>query len=297
MYIAAIDIGSNAIRLLIKNTEHSKFLANIDTIHEDEYYQRVPLKSGIDTFTHGAIQPRTVALLTYSMCQFAVKMKEYGVSKYRACATSAYRDATNSSAVVRRVKQISGLDIDVITGDEEARLTRCSFHPSKEQANDTFLFVDVGGGSTEISLVRESETIYAHSFKVGSMRYVCNTQSKEEEEALDKALEGLALKHNPIRYVGVGGCVKKVRSMLNGSDNHCSINVDDMNDLYENFRQLTPKQIAQKYSLPLERADIMTPASSIFLRIARKINASEIIAPNIGVRDGIITELYLSQNL
>lgn len=292
MYIAAIDIGSNAVRLLIKNTDHPNLLDNLDVIHEDEYYQRVPLKSGNDTFTYGAIQPKTLALLTYAMCQFAVKMKKYGVSRYRACATAAYRDASNATEVCRRVKHISGLTIDVITGQEEARLTRRSFRTPQEQRNDTFLFVDVGGGSTEVSLVEKGRQTYAHSFHVGSMRYVCNTQSPEEEAALDEAAESLSQKCPTLHYVGVGGCVKMAKSILNKDSDSDIIRVAEMDKLYEELRQLTPKQISLKYSIPLERADIMTPASSIFLRIAHKVNATTIRVPSIGVRNGIITDLY-----
>lgn len=292
MYIAAIDIGSNALRLLIKNTDHPCLQDNIDTLHEDEYYQRVPLKSGIDTFTYGAIQPKTAAMLTFAMCHFAVKMKEYGVSKYRACATSAYRDAANSSDVICRVKQISGLTVDIISGEEEARLTRRSFRTPQEIKDDAFLFVDVGGGSTETSLMEKGKPIFTRSFQVGSMRYVCDTQSREEEAALDEAMENILREYGSVHYVGVGGCVKTVRSILNWSDKPSFINVSDMNTLYHELLQLTPRQISRKYSVPLERADIITPASSIFLRIANIIKATEIAVPDIGVRNGIIAELY-----
>ncbi len=292
MYIAAIDIGSNALRLLIKNTDYPCLLDNIDTLHEDEFYQRVPLKSGIDTFTYGAIQPKTAAMLTFAMCHFAVKMEEYGVSKYRACATSAYRDAANSSDVICRVKQISGLTVDIISGEEEARLTRRSFHTPQELKDDAFLFVDVGGGSTETSLMKKGKPMFTRSFQVGSMRYVCNTQSREEEAALDEAMENVLREYGSVHYVGVGGCVKMVRSILNRSDKPSFINVSDMNTLYHELQQLTPKQISSKYSVPLERADIITPASSIFLRIAHITKATEIAVPDIGVRNGIIAELY-----
>lgn len=292
MFIAAIDIGSNAVRLLIKNTDHPNFIRDIDTIHPDEYYQRIPLKSGIDVFSNGLLSTKTEMLLSYAMCCFSVKLKEYGVEAYRACATSAYRDAQNTPEVLMRVHKASGINIEVISGKEEARLTRRSFVPPEDIKGDLFLFADVGGGSTEISVTKNNEVIYARSFNVGSMRYVCNNQLAAEEDNLDKDIETISHLYPGIHYVGVGGCVKFMKSYLNGKKSNDPIQVAKMKELYKELKQLTPKQISRKYDIPLERADILTPASSIFLRIAHKVNASQIIVPSIGVRDGIITELY-----
>lgn len=297
MYIAAIDIGSNAARLLIKNTDYPDILVNTDTLHKDEYYQRVPLKSGIDTFTYGEIQHKTLALLTFAMCQFAIKMREYDVKAYRACATSAYRDAKNSSQVISRVQQFCGLKIEIISGDEEARLTRLGFTPPEGCENQTFLFADVGGGSTEISLTQCGILKFSQSFRVGSMRYVCNSQSEIEEDYLFSTIEKLAKTYSDINYIATGGCVKFMKAYLNGKDSSAPIEVNRMSALYQELSNLTPTSISQKYSIPLERADILTPASSIFLRIAAKLKAKQIIVPQTGVRNGIIAALYHKSKL
>ena len=292
MYLAAIDIGSNAIRLLIKNTDSPDFPATLDLIYEDEYYERVPLKSGIDTFKYGDIQPQTEVILTETMCRFAQEMTRHNVHSYRACATSAYRDAKNGLKVVDRVNKACGLNIEIITGEEEARITRLSYTPPTRYKDDTFLFVDVGGGSTEVSLLHKSQTIYSHSFQIGSMRYVCGNQSKGEENMLDNKIAEIYNNSHSLHYIGVGGCVKFMKNYLNGKHNSDAIKVTQMNELYNQLRKLTPEQISRQYHLPLERADILTPASSIFMRIAHTIHAEEIIVPSIGVRNGIITELY-----
>lgn len=294
MHLAAIDIGSNAIRLLIKDTENPGFPVTIDHIYNNEYYERVPLKSGIDTFRYGGIQPHTEAILTEAMCRFKQLMNQYDVHLYRACATSAYRDAKNGSEVINRVNKTSGVEIEIIPGEEEARITRLSYIPPTLYKDDTFLFVDVGGGSTEISLLHENQTIYSHSFQIGSMRYVCGNQLKKEETLLDNKIAEIHHDNPSLHYIGVGGCVKFMKNYINGKHNSNTVKVAQMNEIYNQLKKLTPNQISRHYKLPLERADILTPASSIFLRIAHGIHAEEIIVPSIGVRNGIITELYNS---
>ena len=291
MKLAAIDIGSNAIRLLVKDTESDAFLSDLDSLHAGDYYERVPLKSGIDVFAHGAIQPKTEITLTAAICRFASIMQHYQVTAYRACATSAYRDAANGQEVIDRVNKASGLNVEIIPGDEEARITRLSYCPPAEWEDDTFLFADVGGGSTEIALMRQGKVLYSHSFQIGSMRYVCGNQSPEQEQALDQKIAEIYHDHPTLHYLGVGGCVKFMNKYLNGGRGN-TVLVSEMRTVYKDLQSLSVDQIVENYGLPHERADILTPASSIFLHIAEGLHSDTIMVPSIGVRNGIITELY-----
>ena len=309
MKIAAIDIGSNALRLCIKETNYGKLTASTDEVHSDEYYERVPLKSGMDVFAHGQILPPTKIKLAFALQHFAKIMDDYGVDTYRAVATSAYRDAENGPEIIRAVNEMSGLNVEIISGEEEAYLTRLSFIPPQEQENDYFLFADVGGGSTELSLLHQGQLLYSHSFQVGSMRYRCDNQDPAEEQALDNKVADIKSQisnlksqtnhYAPINYIGVGGCVKFMSKYLykekKGKEKDARkgiILVSDMERIYADLQTKTVDEIVSSYGLPHERADILTPASSIFLRIAHGIGAQTITVPPIGVRNGILAELY-----
>ena len=299
MKIAAIDIGSNALRLLIKDCAQHDMLATLDSLGEGEYYERVPLKSSMDVFAEGRILPPTKIKLTLALCHFAQMMKSYGVTDYRAVATSAYRDAANGQEVLTAAGRESGLRVEIISGDEEARLTRLSFQPPQEWAKDYFVFVDVGGGSTELSVVHQGQLIYGHSFQVGSMRYLCANQHPEQEQALDRKVDEIYHTLAPIHYIATGGCVKFMSKYLSKKDERGGatttkgcIEVSRMKEVYADLLTKTVSQIVEHYRLPEERADILTPACSVFLRIAGGLKAEHIHVPSIGVRNGIMAELY-----
>ena len=290
--IAAIDIGSNAIRLLIKDESAPDFLLHLDEVAPHEYYERVPLKSGMDVFEHGQILPKTELVLTAAMIRFAALMQQHGVGAYRACATSAYRDAANGAEVMVRVNAASGLNVEIIPGAEEARVTRCSYQVPAQWQDDALMFVDVGGGSTEVSLLIGGEEKYSHSFQIGSMRYLCGIQDSAQEQMLDQTIIDIARTYGRVHYLGVGGCVKFMNKYLNGKREGNTIRVEEMQAVYEDLKTKSVDEIVEAYSLPHERADILTPASSIFLRIAHNVGATEITVPSIGVRNGILTELF-----
>jgi exopolyphosphatase/guanosine-5'-triphosphate,3'-diphosphate pyrophosphatase len=308
MKIAAIDIGSNALRLQIKDCSQPDFLLSLESLHEGEYYERVPLKSGMDVFAAGNILPPTKIRLTLALQHFAAVMRQFGVSRYRAVATSAYRDARNGQEVISRAGKDSGLNIEIIPGDEEARLTRLSFKPPQEWEDDYFLFVDVGGGSTEISVTRQGQLLYGHSFQVGSMRYLCNNQSPEQERMLDDKIKEIHHDCTPLHYIAAGGCVKFMDKYLEKEKRSKEkrskekgvrrgiIPVSDMEAVYADLQTKTVSQIVEHYDIAEERAVILTPACSIFLRIAAGIGAETITVPAIGVRNGILAELHRQTN-
>ena len=193
---------------------------------------------------------------------------------------------------MHRVNQTTGLNVEIIPGDEEARLTRLSYQVPIDWRDHCLVFADVGGGSTEISVVQNGQFKYGHSFQIGSMRYLCNIQDPQQEAMLDQTTAGIRETYQHIHYLGVGGCVKFMCKHLNGKNGGRAIRVSDMQAVYADLQTKTVEQIVDTYHLPHERADILTPASSIFLRIARNLGAQTIHVPQIGVRNGILTELY-----
>lgn len=300
MKIAAIDIGSNALRLLIKDCSQPDFMQSLETLHSGDYYERIPLKSGMDVFAEGQILPPTKIKLTLALQRFAQIMRQHGVSRYRAVATSSYRDALNGQQVIDAVSQTCRLNVEIISGEEEARLTRLSFQPPAQWADDYFVFVDVGGGSTEVSVMHKGQMLYGHSFQVGSMRYLCNTQEAAQEQALDSTIAAIHATHSPLHYIATGGCVKFMCKYLQPqsrkaaeSQSMGAIIVSQMQAVHDDLLTKTVPQIVADYNLPEERADILTPAAGIFLRIARGLEAEEIAVPSIGVRNGIIAELFM----
>lgn len=299
MKIAAIDIGSNALRLIIKDSGQPDFMHSLESLRDGEYYERVPLKSGMDVFAAGNILPSTKIKLTLALHHFAAVMQQHGVEQYRAVATSAYRDAHNGQEVISMASRDCGLRVEIIPGEEEARLTRLSFTPQHGWEDDHFLFVDVGGGSTEVSVMRQGLLLYGHSFQVGSMRYLCGNQSPEQEQMLDSAVSDISRSYAPLHYIATGGCVKFMSKYLEkqnnsqvATDSGRTIIVSQMESVYADLQTKTVSQIVEHYNLPEERADILTPACSIFLRIARSLCAETITVPAIGVRNGILAELY-----
>lgn len=338
MKIAAIDIGSNAVRLLIKDTQayqtafagqpqatkqtiQQSFLDSLDNIGPSDYYERQPLKSGMDVFESGKIQPATALRLTAIISRFAAKMKEMGVEHYRACATAAYRDAANGREVANQISIATGIKIEVISGDEEACLTRSSLVLPPQCAEQTAVISDVGGGSTELSVILNGNTLFSHSYRIGSMRYLCHQQDPQEENLIDQQCEQINRDHGRVHYFGVGGCVKFMCSYINGLNKVQSakeeetnaqsadaispvapleeefypgrtISVRQMEEIYADLKTRTVDSIIDYYHLPRERADILTPACSIYLRIAHCLKTDTIIVPSIGVRNGIVTQIY-----
>lgn len=291
MKFAAIDIGSNALRLLIKVGEAEHILQSLDTVCATDYFERIPLKSGNDTFTHGLITQSTEVRLTLALHRFAQIMQHYGVERYRACATSAYRDASNGHEVMERANKSTGLNVEIISGEEEARLTRLSFISPHSWANATLAFADVGGGSTEISLLHQGELQYAHSFRIGSMRKL-----KEQPDFSSLPL----IKGTQYKMLAVGGSIRflysyihkhKPDSLTSDETNIPQISLAQLEEQYALIAQMSAREISDYYNAPLERAEILKPAVSIFLSIVHTLGADTIYIPSIGVRTGIIADL------
>ncbi|WP_455585497.1 Ppx/GppA phosphatase family protein [Bacteroides sp.] len=287
---AAIDIGSNAVRLLIKcvNGEGSPegLLSKIQLI-------RVPLRLGEDAFTTGEISKDKTEKLIRLMKAYRQLMKIYGVTDYRACATSAMRDARNGKSIVDKIEKKTGIRIDIIDGQEEAHIIYDNHIEQLFEPDKNYLYVDVGGGSTEINLINKSELKSSRSYNIGTVRMLSGMVRNEEKEQMRADLEALAKEYAPIHIIGSGGNINKLFRLADKKDKKQSfLPIDSLQETYKTLADLPKEQRIKQFKLKPDRADVIVPAAEIFLEIAMKVQADGIIVPTIGLSDGIIDSLY-----
>lgn len=287
---AAIDIGSNAVRLLIKsvNEQGSEegLLSKVQLI-------RIPLRLGEDAFTAGEISEEKVDKLVRLMKAYRQLMKIYEVANYRACATSAMRDARNGKEIVRKIEKKTGIQVEIIDGQEEAHIVYDNHIEQLFDTGQNYLYVDVGGGSTEINLISEGVLKSSRSYNIGTVRMLSGMIKEEEREQLHTDLEVLAKDYSPIRIIGSGGNINKLFRLAEKKDKKTSLlAIDSLRETYEALKELSPQQRIKQFKLKPDRADVIVPAAEIFLTVADRVQATEIQVPTIGLSDGIIDSLY-----
>lgn len=286
---AAIDIGSNAVRLLIKsvNEENAyELMSKIQLI-------RIPLRLGEDAFTMGVISADKEAKLIRLMKAYKQLMKIYEVTDYRACATSAMRDARNGKSITDKIEKKTGIRVEIIDGQEEAHIVYDNHIEQLFTTGENYLYVDVGGGSTEINLICNGELKNSHSYNVGTVRMLSGMVKEEEKQALRKDLQELAQKYAPISIIGSGGNINKLFRLAEKKDKKSSIlPIESLQEIYEVLKALSAEQRIKQFKLKPDRADVIVPAAEIFLEVATQVQATEIQVPTIGLSDGIIDSLY-----
>lgn len=284
MKLAAIDIGSNAVRLIINRvlSEDGGQLKRLEFV-------RIPLRLGDDVFQHGMISKEKEALLTKTIQAFALIMEVHHINDYMACATSAMRDSVNGSQVAARIEKKTGIKINIIDGMEESRLILDAvmrFFP--EHGN--FINIDVGGGSTEMTLIRNHRAVASETFNIGTVRLLYETVDSEEwkrmEKWLDLEVDGL----KNLIAVGTGGNINKALRMLD-IDERDAVSYDKLKTLHQVIKGLTLKERIYKLKLNPDRADVLEPALKIHLQIMKWAAIKKIYAPNAGLKDGIIRQL------
>ncbi|MFI3314988.1 MAG: hypothetical protein R3Y04_04935 [Rikenellaceae bacterium] len=289
--LAAIDIGSNAIRLIINNVEND----NGTIIFKKAAYLRVPIRLGEDVFTIGEIGDEKLTRFCAAMSGFANLMKAYGVEKYRACATSAMREAKNGSEVVNIIYRVCGIKIEIISGREEATTIFEAGNLSNiMDIRKSYLFVDVGGGSTEITIFSNRERVCSYSYPLGTVRMISGAVDKAELQEFKKMLTKLGQTYKPSAIIGSGGNINKVHKLL-GKKEKESVNYTEINELYNSLKELTFDQRLTDKGLNSYRADVIMPAMKIFITCQKHCNIDTIIVPKIGLSDGIIRGLYYSE--
>lgn len=287
--LAAIDVGSNAVRLLIKTV----FIDNYGKISMRKVlFLRIALRLGMEVFDKGKIEADKKEELTLTMQAFAQIMKVFRVRNYRACATSAMRDAQNSKEILEEILKSSSIKLQIITGDEEAKLIYDSHLVTMIDKND-YLYVDVGGGSTEITLISNAKLIISHSFNVGTIRILRKKVTDSEIKNLQSTLEKISMRHKNLTIIGSGGNINKLARISNGKKDEQirQLSVETLRNLYQKLRQMSLEERMNKYNMKSDRADVIVPAAEIFLFIANQTGSKRIIVPNLGLADGIINDL------
>ncbi len=288
---AAIDIGSNAVRLLIKKEEENENL--VSRRLSKVLMLRVPLRLGFDVFSLGELSDNKAVKLRRLMKAFRQLMKIYEVTDYRACATSAMRDARNGKAVIKKVLKDTGIRIEIIDGQEEARMIYNNHIECLEDRTGNYIYVDVGGGSTEINLLTNGVLVQSLSYNVGTVRMLSNAVKDEVWEQMKDDLTRLTADFADINIIGSGGNINKLYRLADKKDKKLQrMSIASLQELYDQLSPLTPEQRMKEFNLKADRADVIVPAAKIFLTIAETVKAQYVHVPVIGLADGIIDNLY-----
>lgn len=280
---AAIDIGSNAARLLIKSVEGGRF--------KRQLILRVPLRLGFDVFNGGELTLKKIDKLRRLMKVFRQLMKIYEVRDYRACATAAMRDASNGNQVIAEIEAATKIKIEIIDGQEEARIIYNNHIDYLNQQKGNYMFVDVGGGSTEVNLLCEGKLLFAKSYDVGTIRMVSGKLDPQAYAAFENELRELTAGLGTVNIIGSGGNINKLYRMSGDSEDQI-LTVGSLERLYEELKPLLPSELRKNYDLKKDRADVIVPATEVFISVARSIGAEYIYVPSLGLSDGIIDDLY-----
>ena len=284
----AIDIGSNAVRLLISNIIESD---TEPTQFKKRSLVRVPIRLGADVFVDGSISSYNESRMLDTMKAFSLLIKSHGVEKYKACATSAMREASNGNEIVEKVKAHCGIEIDIISGEEEATIIAATDLNSYIDHNKTYLYVDVGGGSTEFSVIHNGKKLTSKSFKIGTVRLLNDMVSESIWNELEQWIKSETSHFEQIALIGSGGNINKIfkESRI---DQRKPMTFFYLTNYYNMLQNLTYEERITKLSLNIDRADVIIPASKIYLSAMKWSGAKDIYVPKIGLSDGIIKSIY-----
>jgi exopolyphosphatase/guanosine-5'-triphosphate,3'-diphosphate pyrophosphatase len=289
---AGIDIGSNAMRLLIAEL--------IDVSNEVSFtklgYVRLPIRLGSDVFKTGEISPEKEADFIKGMEAFKLIMGIYKVKDYKAYATSAMRTAINGRKVVEDVFKKTGLKIEIINGDKEAEIIQSTFHLLSLEKNTPYLYIDVGGGSTEISLLLDGKSEGRLSFKIGTVRMLQNKVAEGEWEKMLAWVDVLRDRFHPKIAIGSGGNINKIIKLCCKNEEEL-LNINNLRFLSEEMKSMTVEERMLKWDLKNDRADVIVPASEIFLAILSHAGIDTIYIPKVGLADGILYHLHKESKL
>lgn len=286
MRYAAIDIGSNAVRLLIADIK-----ANDGTVSfKKTTLVRVPLRLGDDAFLNHEISEKKTIDLVKTMQAFYNLMDVYKVSEYRACATSAMREARNGAAVAKKIKEEAGIDLEIVHGQVEAKIIYASHAEQNIDKNKNYLYIDVGGGSTELSLFSSGDLIASKSFNIGTIRILDNQDTEESWSAMRDFVREHTRHFKGISGIGTGGNINKLYR-LSDEKNGSPLSLGKLKSLYDYLDSFSLKDRINVLGLNQDRADVIIPACEIYLSVMKWAGIKNIFVPSVGMVDGIIQTL------
>ncbi len=288
MILAAIDIGSNAARLLISSVIE---VGNKRPEFNKVNLVRVPLRLGFDVFETGKISKDRIEMLIQTMKAYRHLLKVYDVTDFRACATSAMRDAKNGHEIIDLVKKETGITIEVLTGDKEASMINQTHVAEMLDRFHSYLYVDVGGGSTELTFFDEGKMKYRESFNIGTIRLLKGQVDERSWDLMRDHLKQNTKSNLPITAIGSGGNINKVFSMSKKKEGK-PLPLQLLRDFHKELSSYSIEERIRIYKLKEDRADVIVPALLIYINIMRWAEIPEIYVPKIGIADGLIQTLY-----
>lgn len=289
---AAIDIGSNGARLLIKRFDDNA--PEFDRIKR-VLFIRVPLRLGKDVFTLGKISKEREVMMMHMMKGFKHFMLLNQVDDYRACATAAMRDAENGKKIMKTIMQETGIKLEIIRGEEEARLLCNNVIEQTNSNSGSYAYVDVGGGSTEISLLHDGMLAESHSFNIGTLRMLSGKVTNATKYQMRGMLDMYAEEFPGAQIIGSGGNINKLFKLTHNKNDEKVIKVSELKEIYQELAQLNEEERKEKYGLKDDRVDVIIPAAEIFLMVANGLKCDTIYVPNISLADSIVDGMYRSQ--
>ena len=288
MKLAAIDIGSNAARLLISEvTKQPKQ----DPVFNKINLVRVPLRLGFDVFETGEISKPKVKMLMQTLKAYQHLLEAYQIKHVYACATSAMRDAKNSKDIIRKVKLETGIEIKVISGQEEASFIYENHVAENLDSDHSYLYIDVGGGSTELTFFANGALVAKESFNIGTIRILKDQIQDETWESLKDYVKKNIKSALPSIAIGSGGNITKILSMSKTKEGK-PLALDLLKDYYKELSSVNVEDRMNLYGLKEDRADVIVPALLIYIQVMKWANIDEIYVPKIGLVDGLIHHLY-----
>ena len=288
MRLAAIDIGSNAARLLISDVTINNGRTEFNKIN----LVRVPLRLGFDVFEKKEISPERVDMILHTIKAYKHLLDAYGVRHIKAAATSAMRDAINAREIIDRVKDETGIPIEVISGGSEASLIYENHIAENMDKDHAYLYIDVGGGSTELTFFAGNKLVFSASFNIGTIRLLKGQVTEGQWENMKDFIKKETKDYpNNIVAIGSGGNINKVFSLSKRKEGK-SLHIDLLKDYYKEFSNFSLADRMRLYKLREDRADVIVPALLIYINVMRWANALEIYVPKIGLADGLIQHLY-----
>lgn len=287
---AAIDIGSNAVRLLISNIIEQK---GKPTQFKKSSLVRVPIRLGSEVFINHLISEENEQRMVDTMTAFKLLMKSHKVTHYKACATSAMREADNGTEVAKRIERLSKIKIDIIDGDEEAAIIAATDLQSYIDNSKTYLYVDVGGGSTEFSIIDQGNIINSKSFKIGTVRLLNDMVKNDTWLDLESWIKYNTKDYDKIDLIGSGGNINKIFK-ISGKKQTSPLTYFYLTSFYNKMQSYSYDERITEMNLNQDRADVIIPATRIYLSAMKWSGARDIYVPKIGLSDGIIKSIYFN---